>query len=97
MPTLPHSDESVERAFITLRGITQELRGRGISAVMLLEEQLQALQCLAVNVSNHPAPAVAEPAKCPHDGHCHPGFCPCKGAKSAVAAEAGEEVPLKTW
>ncbi len=38
-----HSDESVERAAITLREIAQELRGRGISAVMILEEQIKAL------------------------------------------------------
>lgn len=40
---LLHSQESVDRAILTLRDITQELNGRGISAVMLLEEQV-ALQ-----------------------------------------------------
>lgn len=39
---LPHSSESIERAFITLRGMTQERGGRGIGAVMMVEEQLQA-------------------------------------------------------
>lgn len=39
-----HSEEAVERAAITLRGITQELKGRGISAVMTLEEQIKALK-----------------------------------------------------
>ena len=38
-----HSDESIERSVLTLREMTQERNGRGISAVMMLEEQIIAL------------------------------------------------------
>lgn len=41
---MEHSDESIERAVLTLREMTQERRGRGISAVMMLEEQIIALR-----------------------------------------------------
>ena len=47
-----YSEEEIERAVITLRGITQEIRGRGIGAVMLLEEQIKSLSA---------APVVREP------------------------------------
>lgn len=39
-----HSDEAIERAVLTLREMTQERRSRGISAVMMLEEQIKALR-----------------------------------------------------
>ena len=52
VPKPEYSDEEVERAIITLRGITQEIRGRGIDAVMLLEEQIKSLSA---------APVVREP------------------------------------
>lgn len=39
-----HSDESIERAVLTLREMTQARRGQGIGAVMMLEEQIIALR-----------------------------------------------------
>lgn len=39
----PHSAESIERAVLTLRELAQANRGRGIGAVMMLEEQIKAL------------------------------------------------------
>ena len=36
-----HSEEAMERAAITLRQMTQERGGRGISAVMMFEEQVR--------------------------------------------------------
>jgi len=38
-----HHPESIERAVITLREMTQSQQGRGISAVMMLEEQIATL------------------------------------------------------
>jgi hypothetical protein len=39
-----HSEESIERAIITLRDIVEkELNGRGISAILMLQEQIQIL------------------------------------------------------
>lgn len=42
--------------------------------------------------TTHPAPAVHEPTKCPHDGHCHPGFCPCKDPAPDVADDYAKAV-----
>ena len=48
-----NDDKSIEHAVLTLRKMTQERRGRGIGAVMLLEEQIIALRAeLAATVAD---------------------------------------------
>ena len=67
VPKPEYSDEEVERAIITLRGITQEIRGRGIDAVMLLEEQIKSLS--AAPVVREPQPLAAV------NRYCAAGMC----------------------
>lgn len=52
---------------------------------------IAAPQCQCVLGYHGPklAPAPEAP-KCPHEGQCHPGFCPCSEAKAAPQA-AGQE------
>ena len=51
--------------------------------------ELEALRKWLMSLRAAPS-AQAEPAKCPHTGQCHPGFCPCSDAKRMAEQKGGE-------